>query len=86
MKKTIGLIVAMDKELSLFVDNNPSVSIDSKSGCFDFYIMNVDDNVLVIAKSGIGKVNSALCVSTMINEYHPDCIITSGVNSSKMIY
>lgn len=29
MKKTIGLIVAMDKELSLFVDNNPSVSIES---------------------------------------------------------
>ena len=36
MKKTIGLIVAMDKELSLFVDNNPSVSIESKCGCFDF--------------------------------------------------
>ena len=79
MKKTIGLIVAMDKELSLFIDNNPSVSIESKSGCFDFYIMNVGDNVLVIAKSGIGKVNSALCVATMINEYHPDCIISSGV-------
>lgn len=79
MKKIIGLIVAMDKELSLFIDNNPSVSIESKSGCFDFYIMNVDDNVLVIANSGIGKVNSALCVAIMINEYHPDCIISSGV-------
>ena len=42
MKKTIGLIVAMDKELSLFIDNNPSinnpsVSVESKSGCFDFF-------------------------------------------------
>ena len=79
MKKTIGLIVAMDKELSLFIDNNPLVSIENKRGCFDFYITNVNDNVLVIAKSGIGKVNSALCVATMINEYHPDYIISSGV-------
>ena len=59
MKKTIGLIVAIDKELSLFIDNNPLFSIENKRGCFDFYITNVDDNVLVIAKSRIRKVNTA---------------------------
>lgn len=79
MKKTIGLVVAMDKELSLFIDKDTTVSKEIKSGGFDFYITDVDDNVLVIAKSGIGKVNSAICVATMINEYHPDYIISSGV-------
>lgn len=79
MKKTIGLVVAMDKELSLFIDKDTTVSKETKSGGFDFYITDVDDNVLVIAKSGIGKVNSAICVATMINEYHPDYIISSGV-------
>ena len=36
-----------------------------------------DGNVLV-QKCGIGKVNAALGAQRMINEYHPDCIISSG--------
>ncbi|MBQ9669010.1 MAG: 5'-methylthioadenosine/S-adenosylhomocysteine nucleosidase [Prevotella sp.] len=31
-----------------------------------------------IDKCGIGKVNAALGAQRMINEYHPDCIISSG--------
>ena len=34
-------------------------------------------NVLV-RKCGIGKVNAALGAQQMINEFHPDCIISSG--------
>lgn len=34
-------------------------------------------NVLV-QKCGIGKVNAALGAQRMINEFHPDCIISSG--------
>ena len=30
-----------------------------------------------IDKCGIGKVNAALGAQRMINEYHPDCIISS---------
>ena len=86
MKKTIGLIVAMDKELSLFIDNNPLVSIENKRGCFDFYITNVNDNVLVIAKSGIGKVNSALCVATMINECNVDRTLCSKCSSCEYTF
>jgi adenosylhomocysteine nucleosidase len=36
-----------------------------------------DGNVLV-QKCGIGKVNAALGTQRMINEFHPDCIISSG--------
>ena len=36
-----------------------------------------DGNVLV-QKCGIGKVNAALGAQRMINEFHPDCIISSG--------
>ena len=36
-----------------------------------------DGNVLV-RKCGIGKVNVALGAQQMINEFHPDCIISSG--------
>ena len=36
-----------------------------------------DGNVRV-EKCGIGKVNAALGAQKMINEFHPDCIISSG--------
>ena len=37
-----------------------------------------NDSQVVVEKCGIGKVNAALGVQRMINEHHPDCIISSG--------
>ncbi len=36
------------------------------------------DNSVIVEKCGIGKVNAALGVQRLINEHHPDCIISSG--------
>ena len=36
------------------------------------------DGSVVVQKCGIGKVNAALCAQRIINEFHPDCIISSG--------
>lgn len=33
---------------------------------------------VIVEKCGIGKVNAALGVQRMINEWHPDCIVSSG--------
>ena len=33
---------------------------------------------VMVQKCGIGKVNAALCTQCMINEFHPDVIISSG--------
>ena len=33
---------------------------------------------VLVQKCGIGKVNAALGAQRMINEFHPDCIISSG--------
>jgi adenosylhomocysteine nucleosidase len=33
---------------------------------------------VMVQKCGIGKVNAALGAQRMINEFHPDCIISSG--------
>ena len=33
---------------------------------------------VIVEKCGIGKVNAALGVQRIINEHHPDCIISSG--------
>ena len=34
---------------------------------------------VLVQKCGIGKVNAALGAQKMINEFHPDCIISTGV-------
>lgn len=36
------------------------------------------NNSVTIQQCGIGKVNAALGVQRMINQHHPDCIISSG--------
>lgn len=39
---------------------------------------SMEQHVIVLAKCGIGKVNAALGAQQMINEHHPDIIISSG--------
>lgn len=76
--KIIGLIVAMDKELELFKDKFSMVH--ENKGIFDFYVGSIDnEHMIVLSKSGIGKVNSALCTMKLIEAYNVDCVISSGV-------
>ncbi len=37
-----------------------------------------DNGDVVVRKCGIGQVNAALGAQRLINEFHPDCIISSG--------
>lgn len=75
----IGIIVAMDKELRQLLALL-SDTIEEKSGGKTFYRGRMsDDKELVIQQSGIGKVNAAIGAVEMINAYHPDSIISSGV-------
>lgn len=74
---TIGIIVAMDKELDqlrLLLDN---ATVERKNG-FDFIIGDIGDKHIVLQKCGIGKVNSAVGTVEMIGSYHPDLIVSSG--------
>ena len=63
----IGIIVAMDKELrqlqALFGENAGNTPLTAE---------------IRVEKCGIGKVNAALGAQRMINEFHPDVIISSG--------
>lgn len=75
----IGIIVAMEKELSQLLSllsNIKEETINGKTfheGCLS------QDKELVIQQCGIGKVNAAIGTVEMINNYHPDYIVSSGV-------
>ncbi|MEX5944003.1 5'-methylthioadenosine/adenosylhomocysteine nucleosidase [Mammaliicoccus sciuri] len=43
-----------------------------------FYKGNIEDKQVVLAQSGIGKVNAAITATLLINEFKPDLIINTG--------
>lgn len=75
MTKTIGLIVAMDKEFVLMRQTLSRITTDVPGYC----VGELSGNKIILQKSGIGKVNSALATLKLIMNEKPDYIINSGV-------
>lgn len=77
----LGIIGAMDIEINGLI----SKMADPESrdiGPIRFTKGKISGKECVVAKCGIGKVNAAVCTQTMILEYHPDCIINTGIAGS----
>lgn len=77
-KVTIGIIGAMDSEteaLYSLLSNTEIVRIAD----LDFYSGEASGKKTVVVKSGIGKVNAARCTQILIDNFHPDYIINSGI-------
>jgi len=74
----IGIIVAMEKELAGLRALLDGTSAE-RHNCKDFIIGDTGGNTIVLQQCGIGKVNSAIGAVEMINNYHPDLIISTGV-------
>lgn len=74
----IGIIVAMEKEfkqLKTLLDE----SHQEQKNKHKFVIGKIGNNQVFMQQCGIGKVNSAIGAVEMINSYHPDLIISTGV-------
>lgn len=74
----IGILAAMDKEVALLLpllENKSEVDFDGRKA----YIGKVGKHEVCVMKCGIGKVSSALNAFRMIEHFHPDLIINSGV-------
>jgi adenosylhomocysteine nucleosidase len=77
--KKIGVIVAMQKELDLYIQKMDSyrvINFNHKP----FYICKYNDLELIMAISGIGKVAASLTASNMIYSFSPELIINIGVS------
>ncbi|MDE6523018.1 MAG: 5'-methylthioadenosine/adenosylhomocysteine nucleosidase [Muribaculaceae bacterium] len=74
----IGILAAMDKEVALLlplIENMSEVDFDGRKA----YTGKVGNHEVCVMKCGIGKVSSALNAYRMIDAFHPDLIINSGV-------
>jgi len=74
----IGIIGAMDVEVDGIKNNIENCKTEEISG-IKFCYGKIYGKDVVIAKSGEGKVNSAITTQTMIIRFKPDFIINSGV-------
>lgn len=76
--KTIGFIIAMEKEkqalMNLF-ENIENINIHG----ITFTKANYKDKTIVLALAGIGKVNAAHTTTLLIEHFNVDLIISSGI-------
>ncbi len=74
----IGIIGAMHHEVDLIVDHLEDYEQVQIGGSM-FHIGEIEGKQIVVAGSGIGKVNVAICTSIMIQEFDVDLIINTGI-------
>ena len=74
----IGIIGAMDEEVSILVDLM-DIRETIKKASLEFYKGILEGKNVVLVKCGIGKVNSALCAQILISEFKVDAIVNTGV-------
>ena len=74
----IGIIVAMDKELELFMK---FMELEGCGYVWGNYVYQgyINEHDITVVKSGIGKVNAAMTVLQIFNNNCPNLIINTGV-------
>lgn len=77
MKKPIALVAAMEEErdalLSVFPDHDARTHFNTQ-----LYHARFEGQDLVIAQSGVGKVNAACTLSLLLSDFDPSCVINTG--------
>lgn len=74
----IGIIGAMEEEV-LQLKNMMEVERIEKKANMEFFKGRLFNKEVVIVRSGIGKVNAAICTQILIDDFNVDLIINTGV-------
>ena len=77
----IGIIGAMDEEVSRLKEVMTDVEISKKAG-MDFYKGKLQGKEAVVVRSGIGKVNAGICTQILADDFQVDCVINTGIAGS----
>ena len=80
MKKT-GIIGAMEEEVASLKAKMTVESIREIAG-MEFCEGRCENHPVVVVRSGIGKVNAAVCTQILADIFHVDGIINTGVAGS----
>lgn len=79
--RKIGIIGAMEEEVSILKDRMKNIEV-SNIASMEFCEGTLEGKPVVIVRSGIGKVNAAICTQILVDRYHVDAVINTGVAGS----
>ncbi len=74
----IGVIGAMEEEVAFLKEKLEVVTTKMVAG-LSYCVGKYGKNQVVLVKSGIGKVNAAICTQAMIDHFGVDYVINTGV-------
>lgn len=77
----LGIIGAMDEEVAKIKEQMEEVSVETIA-TMEFYKGTLKGNPVVVVRSGIGKVNAAMCAQILANQYQVSAIINTGIAGS----
>ena len=77
----IGIIGAMDEEVSQIVEAMELLETVEKAS-MTFRRGTLNGKAVVIVRSGIGKVNAAVCTQILADLFQVDCVINTGIAGS----
>lgn len=77
----IGIIGAMEEEVIKLKANMQDIKV-TKKAAMEFNQGKLNEKDVVIVRSGIGKVNAALCTQILVDDYHVNVIINTGIAGS----
>ena len=79
--KLIGIIGAMEEEVSKLKEQMTDVSVHKKAG-MEFCKGVLNGKQVVVVRSGIGKVNAGICTQILVDDYQVDGVINTGIAGS----
>lgn len=74
----IGIIGAMDEEV-IKIKEEMQVERIEKKAQMEFFLGQFLGKDVVVVRSGIGKVNAAVCAQILIDDFNVDAIINTGI-------
>lgn len=77
----IGIIGAMEEEVAKLKDKMTDVQVSEAAG-MEFYRGKLSGKEVVVVRSGIGKVNAAICSQILVNQYEVSALINTGIAGS----
>ncbi|MCR5374310.1 MAG: 5'-methylthioadenosine/adenosylhomocysteine nucleosidase [Lachnospiraceae bacterium] len=78
----IGIIGAMESEVRGLISGLTVEPIVKKVGIRTFVSGKIGNTDVVICQSGVGKVNMAAMTQALIDNYHPDYLLNTGIAGS----
>mgnify|MGYP000348698658 CR=1 FL=1 len=79
--KLIGIIGAMEVEVASLKEMMTDVTIRTKAS-MEFNHGYLNGKEVVVVRSGIGKVNAAICTQILIDDFHAEVVINTGIAGS----